>query len=105
MVNIATGSHSSSASLSGRKEAPPYMLPLVCLVAMPIAFQSKRRRWWLTILMTGLIGITSCAGAGGGSGGTPASPNGSTPAGSYSIVVTTTASGVSHNTTLTLTVD
>ena len=104
-VNIATGGNPASASLSGRGEARPYMLPLVCLAALPIAFESKRRRWWLTILMTGLIGITSCAGAGGGGGGTPASPNGSTPAGTYSIVVTATASGVSHKTTLTLIVD
>jgi len=55
--------------------------------------------------MTGLIGIAGCAGAGGGGGGTPASPGGSTPAGTYSIVVTATASGVSHKTSLTLIVD
>jgi hypothetical protein len=104
-VNVATGGSSSSASLAGPGDARSYMLPLVCLVALPIAVGSRKRKWWLTILMAGLIGITSCAGAGGGGGGTPSSPNGSTPAGTYSIVVTATASGVSHKTTLTLTVD
>jgi len=56
--------------------------------------------------MAALLGITSCAGAGGGGGGTPPTQSGNaTPAGTYSVVVTATANGVSHKTTLTLTVD
>jgi len=52
-----------------------------------------------------LIGITSCAGAGGGGGGAPVSPNGNTPAGTYSVVISARASGVSHTATITLIVD
>jgi hypothetical protein len=52
-----------------------------------------------------VIGVTSCAGAGGGGGGTPPSPGSKTPGGTYSVVVTATANGVSHKVTLTMTVD
>jgi hypothetical protein len=106
IFSIATGGSRSSASLVDSRNARYDMLPLICLIAIPIAFGSKRGKQWLAILlMTGLIGIAGCAGAGGGGGGTPASPGGSTPAGTYSIVVTATASGVSHKTSLTLIVD
>jgi hypothetical protein len=57
------------------------------------------------ILIAGLIGIVSCAGSGGGSGGAPLSTNQNTPAGTYSVVVTANANGVAHRTTLTLIVD
>jgi len=56
------------------------------------------------ILAASLIGLASCAGAGGG-GGAPVYSSQNTAAGTYSIVVTATSSGVSHNTTVSLTVD
>ena len=107
-VNIATGLSRSSANV-GRTSGLS-RLSLICLVILPVAFGIRRRRLRRTILMagllvTGLSGMVSCAGAGGGGGGTPTSPNQNTPAGTYSIVVTATAGGVSHKTTLTLTVD
>jgi hypothetical protein len=59
----------------------------------------------MIMLMAGLIGIASCAGAGGGGGGIPSSTNQNTAAGTYSVVVTANANGVSHNTTVSLIVD
>ena len=104
-LNVSTGSSHSTASLSAWRRSRSDLLPLSCLIALPIGFAFRRRGRWLIILMTGLIGIVSCAGAGGGGGGKPASTNQSTPAGTYSIVVTANANGVSHNTNLTLIVD
>jgi hypothetical protein len=52
------------------------------------------------------FGMLSCAGAGGGGGAAPPSSiNINTPPGTYSVVVTATANGLSHKITLTLTVD
>ena len=104
IVSIATGSNHASANLTKPKNTRSPLVPLICL-ALPIAFGFRRFRGWRMILMMGLIGLLSCAGAGGGGGGTPISPNGNTPAGTYSIAVTATANGVSHKTALTLTVD
>jgi hypothetical protein len=51
-------------------------------------------------------GVGSCAESGGGTGGDPGDGSGAiTPVGTYSIPVTVTSTGVSHNITLTLTVD
>jgi hypothetical protein len=57
----------------------------------------------LAILMGG---VASCAGSGGGTGGTGVGVGGANTApGTYSIPVTVTSTGVSHNASLTLTVD
>ncbi|MGO9936065.1 MAG: hypothetical protein ACLPH3_00185 [Terracidiphilus sp.] len=64
-----------------------------------------------SITMGGLAilvgGLTCCSGSGGGTGGTQSGGQGnsSTPAGTYSIPVTVTSSGVVHTVTLTLIVD
>ena len=105
-LNIATGAGQSAAALPVWEKNGRYLLPLSCLIALPIALGLKKRRGWLVILIAALIGLTSCAGSGGGGGGTPpVSSHPTTPAGSYSIVVTATANGISHNTTVTLIVD
>lgn len=51
-------------------------------------------------------GVCSCSGAGGGTNSAPpVTPPGATPAGTYQVVVQVTAAGVSHNATVTMTVD
>jgi len=61
----------------------------------------------LALLMLSSFGLASCAGAGGGGSGAPPSnsANGTTPPGTYSVVVTATANELSHKITLHLTVD
>ena len=51
-------------------------------------------------------GVSSCTSSSGGTGGAPpGGGSGSTPAGTYTIPVTVTSTGVSHSVNLTLTVD
>jgi len=104
-LNISTGLSHSSASLGKEMRSRSYLLPVTCLIVLPIAFGFRRRGVWMIMLMAGLIGIASCAGAGGGGGGIPSSTNQNTAAGTYSVVVTANANGVSHNTTVSLIVD
>jgi hypothetical protein len=105
-LNISTGISSSTAGLhtSGEKRISR-VLPFLCLLFLPFAMRSRSRSRWVLALLAGVVGIASCAGAGGGGNGPPASANNNTPAGTYSIVVTATASGVSHSTTVKLVVD
>jgi hypothetical protein len=104
-VNISTGLGQSASARPASEKSAPYLVPLSCLLALPIAVAFRRRTGWLVILMASLIGLTSCAGSGGGGGGSPAPSNQNTPVGTYSVVVTATANGLSHKTTLTLIVD
>ena len=78
----------------------------VSLIFLPLANRRRRRgTFLLAIFILSSFGLASCAGAGGGGGGTPPSTNGATPPGTYSVVVTATANGLSHKVTVTLTVD
>jgi hypothetical protein len=104
-LNIFTRLGQSSSALPGARMHTSYLLPLSCLIAAPIAFGFRRRRGLLMVLIAGFIGLASCAGSGGGGGGTPSGSNQNTPAGTYSVVVTATANGISHKTTLTLIID
>jgi hypothetical protein len=86
-------------------------LPLVCgLILLPLGWKRYRKAvdaiMLLALLAILVVGIGSCASSGGGAGGLGADAGGLiTPAGTYSIPVTVTSTGVSHNATLTLTVD
>ena len=107
-LQIATGTSLSSAGKSGPKVSALHLLPLTCtLIVLPVFLSRRSKVALVVILSVCLIAITSCAGAGGGSGGAPPSGSGktTTPAGTYSVVVTATANSVSHKTTLTLVVD
>jgi len=103
-MNVSTQTLRSSANVTTPGESRPFLLAVLCLIGFPIALLPQRRRWWVMILAASLIGLASCAGAGGG-GGAPVYSSQNTAAGTYSIVVTATSSGVSHNTTVSLTVD
>ena len=69
----------------------------------------RRQRWALSLGGWALIALaTASCGGGGGGGGGGVSSNPGTPAGTYSLVVTGTASGsanLTHSTTLMLTVN
>ena len=108
-VQIYTGNSSLTAGtqpLSGARRWPFY-----CgLVLLPLGLR-RRRKLLLLVLLAGVLssGISCCTSAIGGTNGKGGSAGQSstntTPAGTYSIPVTVTSTGISHSTTLTLTVD
>jgi hypothetical protein len=78
------------------------------LMLVPLALNRRRRTLLFAGLLTLLVvGVTSCAGAGGGTGTAPpaAATSHATPAGTYSVPVSVTSSGVTHKVTVSLTVD
>jgi hypothetical protein len=108
-VMIATGLTTTTAR-STRPMAWP-VLPLACgLMLLPFASISRTRRGraLLRIVLLAVLvgGASSCTQS---SGGLPAPPTSSGPgitaAATYTIPVTVTSNGVSHQVTLTLTVD
>jgi hypothetical protein len=110
-VRIATGVASSSAQSAAPAHRGGHLRGALFIalgvLVLPIAIRRKRLgALFSLVLLLSVAGISSCAGSGGGGGGTPpVSPGSNTPAGTYPVVVTATASGVSHKVTLTLTVD
>ena len=102
-LQITTSQTSSSA-------LQPLILggwPVLAVLMLPLAL-GRGRRALLPVMASVLIGaaLTACSSSGGGGGGTPPPPvNHTTPAGTYSIPVTVSATGVQHTVTLTLTVD
>ena len=105
-VSVATGNTARASSMPAQLPRVFRALPVACFVILPL-FVRRKRRILLVRIATAvvLIGISACAGAGGGGGGAPVKPSGGTPPGTYSLVVTSVANGVSHKTTLTLIVD
>ena len=108
-VKIATGLSSTSAQ-NARPFSSRILFVALGLFVVPIAFARRRRNVLLiAIILLSSFGITSCAGAGGGGGGGGATPPGATnentPPGTYPVVVTATANGLSHKITVSLTVD
>ena len=106
VVEIATGLTQATA----RSSPPPAWpaLPLACgLVLLPFALARRRRALLLIALLAMLTGgISSCASSSGGvSTVLNKTGNGYTPPATYSIPVTATSNGVSHQVTLTLIVD
>jgi hypothetical protein len=108
-VAISTGQAGSSARLNS-----PFGwgdVPLACvLVLLPIGW--RRRKYgllWVGLLAVLASGVISCTSSGGGSGGAGgsggSSSSGATPAGTYSIPVNVSSTGVQHSATITLTVD
>jgi len=104
-VEIATGL-TGTATNSSRPLGWP-ALPLACgLALVPLSLARRRRALLLVALLVLLAGgVSSCTsskiikGSSGGGG------SGVTPAGTYSIPVTVPSNGISHQITLTLTVD
>jgi hypothetical protein len=106
IVGIATGLTAKTARATRPSVWP--VLPLSCgLLLLPLAFRRRRKALLLVALLALLTsGVSSCTQS---SGGLPSalsvSGPGITPAAPYSIVVTATSNGISHQITLALTVD
>jgi len=110
-VQMSTGS--STASARPQNPVPLSALPLLCgLQLLPFCWRRRRKLFHTTLLFALLAilagSIASCTSSGGGTGGGSGGGSGGaglTPAGTYSIPVTVTSTGVSHSATVTLTVD
>ncbi len=110
-LEVTTGT-----SGSARMETPAgwRLLPLSCgLLLLPIALCRRRNRLLMIVLLAVVaVSASSCtssgggtSGGGGGGGGGGSGGGSTTPAGTYSIPVTLTSTGISHVVTLTLIVD
>jgi hypothetical protein len=106
-VEISTG-----AFTSARAERPAEWtaVPLACgLLVLPLALRRRRKAFWMALLLVLVVAgaATGCTSSGGSikSGSSGSEDSGGTPAGTYSIPVTVTSTGVSHTVTVTLTVD
>ncbi|HVU44673.1 MAG TPA: choice-of-anchor D domain-containing protein [Terracidiphilus sp.] len=104
-VQIATGQ--GNATASSTDSAGWRTAPLVCgVILLPLALACRRRGLLLVVLaMVLAAGISSCTSSSGGTGGEPLGGSESTPAGTYTIPVTISSTGVSHVINVTLTVD
>jgi hypothetical protein len=111
--NVTVGVSTGSSTAAVRFKGPGIwgVVPLICgLLLLPIRWKKRRK-----VLQTGVLlallsflisGVASCTTSGGGGGSVPGSGGpGATPAGTYSIPVTVTSTGVAHSVTVTLTVD
>jgi Abnormal spindle-like microcephaly-assoc'd, ASPM-SPD-2-Hydin len=102
-VQVATGHASASVR---RPDFGWGAAPLLCgFVLLPLAVWRKRRTLILLAVLGILAGGASSCGGGGGGGGSGAGGGSNTPPGTYTIGVTATADGVSHQVSLSLTVD
>ena len=106
-LQIVTG---QSASASVRPATPWRVFPVsLAMALLPLAFRRRRKNLFLALIFLGMtVGLSSCSGAGGivASSTPPGNPGSSvTPAGTYSIPVTVSADGVSHQVSVSLTVD
>jgi Abnormal spindle-like microcephaly-assoc'd, ASPM-SPD-2-Hydin len=115
-VEIYTGSAGLAqirpASISPASNLPASGLALaLCLI--PLALRRRGRTFFAVVLATALIaGLSSCtsaiggtSGSGGSGGSGGQSGSGSTPAGTYTIPITVTSTGLTQTVSLTLTVD
>jgi hypothetical protein len=122
-VDLSTSSASASLarpdpgrSDPGRPDSPRPGLwravPLACgLLLLPLAIYRRRRIFQLVLLLAVLVsGVSSCTGSGGGNGNCSGSScgqkgGGGTPAGTYTIPVTVSSTGISQTVDLVLIVD
>jgi hypothetical protein len=104
-----TTSRASSAARLLPTGSWPSLAPLLAVIVLPFACRARRRLLLLlpALVIVPLSGLTACSSSGGGGGGTPpANPVAhTTPAGTYTIPVTISSTGVQHTVTLTLIVD
>jgi hypothetical protein len=104
-LQVSTGS--PAAAVRARRSGMWGILPFACgLLLLPLGWKRRRKVWYSALLLAMMAGgVSSCAVSGGGAGGGGHDIPGTTPTGTYSILVTATSNGLSHSTTLTLTVD
>jgi hypothetical protein len=106
-LQITTSEASSAAGpvfVGGWRAIPP----VFAILLLPVARGGRRRFLLLLLGLTISVGtfVSGCSSSGGGVGGSPPAPvTLTTPAGTYSIPVTVSSTGVQHTVTLTLVVD
>jgi hypothetical protein len=113
VVQVSTGGSTTTA----RSKAPGggNVLPLVCgllLLRLGWKWRHKNPHGAVQFALLAIlgVGVVSCTSSGGGTGGGAGSSgrsggSGTTSAGTYSIPVTVTSTGISHSVTLTLIVE
>jgi hypothetical protein len=115
-LSITTMPH-TAASVIHFPRGPLSGLPLLCLLGMGFALvgfwvrasdgrmQRLAPQLLLVLLLVSAAGLVACGAVGAGPSSPPQlNPATGTPAGTYPITVTATSGGVSHSTTVTLTV-
>jgi hypothetical protein len=105
-VQITTG-QSSSAQMAPAASGGRALTLVFAVLMLPLAWRRRTLRFPIALLAILLLGFSGCSSSGGGSGGAPPSSptTHTTPAGTYTVPVTVTSSGVQHAVTLTLVVD
>jgi hypothetical protein len=112
-VQITTGQSSSAQIMAPAQIIAPAsgggraLTVAFAVLMLPLAWRRRKLRFPIAVLAILLLGFSGCSSSGGGSGGTPPSSptTHTTPAGTYTVPVTVTSSGVQHAVTLTLVVD
>jgi len=110
-VQISTGQ--ASAASHAPDDLPWHAAPLLCgLFLLPMARKRRRSIFFAALLaVVFCFGVSSCTSSGGGtvgggsSTGSQGGGSGSTPAGTYTVQVTASSTGVQHTVKVTLTVD
>ncbi len=106
-VQITTGPGSSAQMAVPSSGGGRALTLAFAVLILPLAWRRRKLRFPIAVFAILLLGFSGCSSSGGGSGGTPppSSTTHTTPAGTYTIPVTVTSSGVQHAVTLTLVVD
>ncbi|MGA2649199.1 MAG: choice-of-anchor D domain-containing protein [Terracidiphilus sp.] len=110
-VEISVGQSGATTRLN--RPGAWKLVPMACvLLFLPLGWKRRRKALVGCVLLAILAGgLSSCASSGGGTGGGGGGGTGggggggTTPAGTYSIPVNVTSTGVQHSLTVTLTVD
>jgi len=105
-IQIATGQSNSAAATGGPGEWRVLPVALGVLL-LPAAWGRRRKALLPLVLLMLAMGFTSCSGGGGGGGGSspPGGGGTTTSPGTYSVLVSASANGISHKVTVSLTVD
>jgi Lactonase, 7-bladed beta-propeller len=115
-LSISTMPHSATSTINfPRRSHPELPVPLLAGMAFGLGgfwlftLRGRAKRLvpqlLLALLISAVVGLTACGAVGGGTPPSPqVNPATGTPAGTYSIEVKATSGGLSHSTTVTLTV-